>query len=75
MDNWGTIGVPDSTFSTVDLSCGPTFGLVAGQFHHNSKYVGSFKIPPGQFTLQAISDIVVKVMLTNLQLHAWLIVG
>ena len=29
VDNWGTIGVPGSTLSTVDLSPGPAFGLVA----------------------------------------------
>jgi len=42
----------------VDLSNG------AGQFHHNGDYDGSFTIPPRQISLQAISDIVVKVILT-----------
>ncbi|KAL7477560.1 hypothetical protein ACHAW6_003366, partial [Cyclotella cf. meneghiniana] len=42
----------------VDLSNG------AGQFHHDGEYVGSFTIPPGQISPQAISDIVVKVTLT-----------
>ncbi|KAL3782907.1 hypothetical protein HJC23_004886 [Cyclotella cryptica] len=36
----------------------------AGQFHHDGEYVGSFTIPPGQISPQAISDIVVKVTLT-----------
>jgi hypothetical protein len=35
-----------------------------GQFHHDGEYVGSFTIPEGQISPQAISDIVVKVTLT-----------
>lgn len=42
----------------VDLSNG------VGQFHHDGEYVGSFTIPEGQISPQAISDIVVKVTLT-----------
>ena len=42
----------------VDLSNG------AGQFTHDGEYVGSFTIPAGQVSPQAISDIVVKVTLT-----------
>lgn len=42
----------------VDLSNG------SGQFHHDGEYVGSFTIPGGKISPQAISDIVVKVTLT-----------
>ena len=42
----------------VDLSHG------AGQFDHDGEYVGSFTIPEGQISPQAISDIIVKVTLT-----------
>ncbi|KAL3779522.1 hypothetical protein ACHAWO_007997 [Cyclotella atomus] len=42
----------------VDLSNG------AGQFQHDGEYVGSFTIPAGRISPQAISDIVVKVTLT-----------
>jgi hypothetical protein len=42
----------------VDLSNG------SGQFQHDGEYVGSFTIPGGKITPQAISDIVVKVTLT-----------
>jgi hypothetical protein len=36
----------------------------SGQFHHDGEYVGSFQIPSGQISPQAISDIVVKVTFT-----------
>lgn len=42
----------------VDLSNG------SGQFHHDGEYVGSFEIPEGTISEQAISDIVVKVTFT-----------
>lgn len=42
----------------VDLSNGH------GQFHHDDQYVGSFDIPEGKISENAISDIVVKVTFT-----------
>jgi len=42
----------------VDLSDGH------GQFHHDDQYVGSFDIPEGKISENAISDIIVKVTFT-----------
>ncbi|KAL7435469.1 hypothetical protein ACHAXM_004670 [Skeletonema potamos] len=36
----------------------------AGQFHYDGEYVGSFEIPEGKISEEAISDIIVKVTFT-----------
>ena len=36
----------------------------AGQFHYDGQYVGSFEIPEGKISEEAISDIIVKVTFT-----------